>query len=146
MDERKAHWDKVYDKNDMRQVSWYQVDAAPSLALIDKLHLAADAPVIDVGGGTSPLTAKLIERGMTDLAVLDIAGEALVRTDLEDDLVERVVRESGMESLYRKSKSEEDLERLENLEELISAAARATMPSAFGKCCASSCLLKGIGV
>jgi DNA helicase-2/ATP-dependent DNA helicase PcrA len=40
------------------------------------------------------------------------------------DLVERVVRESGMESLYRKSKSEEDLDRLENLEELISAAAQ----------------------
>jgi DNA helicase-2/ATP-dependent DNA helicase PcrA len=39
-------------------------------------------------------------------------------------LVERVVRESGMESLYRKSKSEEDLDRLENLEELISAAAQ----------------------
>ncbi|UCD75616.1 MAG: UvrD-helicase domain-containing protein [Phycisphaerales bacterium] len=38
------------------------------------------------------------------------------------ELVERVVRESGMEKLYRNSKSEEDLARLENLEELISAA------------------------
>jgi DNA helicase-2/ATP-dependent DNA helicase PcrA len=39
-------------------------------------------------------------------------------------LVERVVRESGMEHLYRTSKAEEDYERLENLEELISAAAQ----------------------
>lgn len=79
MSDRKAHWDNVYDKNDMRQVSWYQVDAAPSLAFIDRLQLPPDAPVIDVGGGTSPLTAKLIERGMNNLAVLDIAGEALVQ-------------------------------------------------------------------
>jgi len=40
------------------------------------------------------------------------------------DLVERIVRESAMEALYKESKSEEDLDRLENLEELISAAAQ----------------------
>lgn len=40
------------------------------------------------------------------------------------DLVERIVRESAMEALYKQSKSEEDLDRLENLEELISAAAQ----------------------
>jgi DNA helicase-2/ATP-dependent DNA helicase PcrA len=39
------------------------------------------------------------------------------------DLVEHVVRTSGMETLYRQSRAEEDQERLENLEELISAAA-----------------------
>ena len=42
------------------------------------------------------------------------------------ELVERVVRESGLEEMYRKqaaaSKSETDAERLENLEELISSA------------------------
>ncbi len=38
-------------------------------------------------------------------------------------LVERVVRESGMEKLYKASRSEDDLERMANLEELISAAA-----------------------
>ena len=38
------------------------------------------------------------------------------------DLVERVVRESGLEELYSKSSGEEDYERLQNLEELVSAA------------------------
>jgi DNA helicase-2/ATP-dependent DNA helicase PcrA len=38
------------------------------------------------------------------------------------DLVERVVRESGLEQFYSKNAAEDDLERLENLEELISAA------------------------
>ncbi len=83
MNERKAHWEKVYDKNDMRQVSWFQVDPAPSLAFIDGLSLTHDAPVIDVGGGTSALTAQLIDRGMTNLSVLDISGQALMQARME---------------------------------------------------------------
>ena len=39
------------------------------------------------------------------------------------DLVERVVRESGLEELYSRTPAEDDLERLQNLEELVSAAA-----------------------
>jgi DNA helicase-2/ATP-dependent DNA helicase PcrA len=39
------------------------------------------------------------------------------------ELVERIVRESGLEQMYKQSKSEEDWERLENIEELINAAA-----------------------
>lgn len=39
------------------------------------------------------------------------------------DLVERVIRESGLEELYSKTSGEEDLDRLQNLEELVSAAA-----------------------
>ena len=38
------------------------------------------------------------------------------------DLVERVIRESGLEELYAKHSGEEDLDRLQNLEELVSAA------------------------
>jgi len=38
-------------------------------------------------------------------------------------LVERVIRESGLEELYSKMNNEEDLDRLQNLEELVSAAA-----------------------
>jgi DNA helicase-2/ATP-dependent DNA helicase PcrA len=39
------------------------------------------------------------------------------------ELVARIVRESGLEAMYAKSKSEEDWERLQNIEELINAAA-----------------------
>ena len=38
------------------------------------------------------------------------------------DLVERVIRESGLEELYSKTSGEEDIDRLQNLEELVSAA------------------------
>ncbi len=45
------------------------------------------------------------------------------------DLVERVVRESGLEVSYARSRLEEDEERLENLGELISAASQFEMPA-----------------
>lgn len=38
------------------------------------------------------------------------------------DLVERVIRESGLEELYSKTSGEDDIDRLQNLEELVSAA------------------------
>jgi DNA helicase-2/ATP-dependent DNA helicase PcrA len=38
-------------------------------------------------------------------------------------LAERIIKESGLEGMYRSLKNEEDIERLENLNELINAAA-----------------------
>lgn len=38
------------------------------------------------------------------------------------DLVDRVVRESGLESMYRSGKTEEDAQRIENLAEVVSSA------------------------
>ena len=40
------------------------------------------------------------------------------------ELVERAIRESGLEATYKKSKLEEDEQRLANLDELVSAAAQ----------------------
>jgi DNA helicase II / ATP-dependent DNA helicase PcrA len=48
--------------------------------------------------------------------------ESLTAAGSLADLVERVVRESGLEEFYSKNASEDDLERLQNLEELVSAA------------------------
>jgi len=45
------------------------------------------------------------------------------RTDELPELVKRVLRESGMESHYKESDTDEDAERLENLNELITSAA-----------------------
>ncbi|TVQ56952.1 MAG: ATP-dependent DNA helicase PcrA [Phycisphaerales bacterium] len=55
--------------------------------------------------------------------VADAEGEAFGGRTPFADLVERVVRDSGMEKLYRSAKVEEERERLDNLNELISAAA-----------------------
>ncbi len=48
--------------------------------------------------------------------------ESLTAASSLADLVERVVRESGLEEFYSRASGEEDLERLQNLEELVSAA------------------------
>ncbi|WP_027344943.1 class I SAM-dependent methyltransferase [Hamadaea tsunoensis] len=79
------HWRTTYDtKGD--QVSWYQAEPAPSLRLLDVAGLAAGRSVIDIGGGASVLADRLLDRGVTDVTVLDIAGSALAagRTRLGD--------------------------------------------------------------
>ena len=48
------------------------------------------------------------------------------------DLVEMVIHESGLEAAYRKSKAEEDIERLANLDELINSAADFVPPLELG--------------
>ena len=48
--------------------------------------------------------------------------ESLTAASSLADLVERVVRESGLEEFYSTASGEDDLERLQNLEELVSAA------------------------
>jgi SAM-dependent methyltransferase len=71
------HWDAVYAARGPDRVSWYQPEPATSLALIDDLNLGDDAAVIDVGGGASSLAARLLERGFTDVTVLDVSAQAL---------------------------------------------------------------------
>lgn len=58
-------------------------------------------------------------RGLVPEGQLGVEG---VRGQLSD-LVERVIRESGLEDMYKKGRSDTDEERLENLAELVSSAA-----------------------
>lgn len=71
------HWDSVYEQRGVDGVSWYQPVATTSLELIDALDVPRDAAVIDVGGGASPLAAGLVERGFTNVSVVDISKAAL---------------------------------------------------------------------
>ncbi|MBO0872559.1 MAG: class I SAM-dependent methyltransferase [Pseudonocardia sp.] len=74
---RARHWDRVYGTKDADGVSWYQTHPTVSLALIDKVRPRRDAPILDVGGGTSVLVDQLLRRGYTDLTVLDVSAHAL---------------------------------------------------------------------
>ncbi len=71
------HWEDVYRKKGAADVSWYQPHLARSIELIDKCGLARDAGIIDVGGGASTLVDDLLERGYTNVSVLDLAESAL---------------------------------------------------------------------
>jgi trans-aconitate methyltransferase len=74
---KREHWDEVYRRKAADSVSWYQPTPEPSLQALDELQLPAGASLIDVGGGASSLADRLIERGWSDLTVLDIAAPAL---------------------------------------------------------------------
>src|SRR5581483_8327475 len=71
------HWSEVYRTKCPDRVSWYQPSPEPSLRALDQSGVAVSASLIDVGGGASGLVDALIERGWSDLTVLDIAAPAL---------------------------------------------------------------------
>lgn len=79
------------------------------------------------GGGES---SQFEESLLGADAAPDASFKTIVESDSERnalaDLVERIIRDSGMEDHYRKAKIEEERERLDNLEELISAATEFT--------------------
>ncbi|MFA5530512.1 MAG: class I SAM-dependent methyltransferase [Thiohalomonadaceae bacterium] len=77
MTDRKRHWETVYTSRSPLDVSWYQAEPRLSLELIAATGLALTQPVIDVGGGASVLVDRLLDRGFTDVAVLDLSGSAL---------------------------------------------------------------------
>ncbi len=76
--DRRQHWEHVYTTRADTEVSWFQREPLISLRLIEALA-PANGSVIDVGGGASLLVDGLLERGFTDLTVLDISDHALDR-------------------------------------------------------------------
>jgi SAM-dependent methyltransferase len=71
-----GHWDAAYAGGD-RNRSWFQEDPAESLAAVARVAPPLDAPIIDVGGGSSALAGRLLERGHSDVTVLDLSRTAL---------------------------------------------------------------------
>jgi len=82
MSDRKTHWEKVYSNKSALEVSWFQQKPRLSLRLIKNSRLEPAAAIIDVGGGASTLVDHLCEAGYTDIAVLDISGQALAQSRL----------------------------------------------------------------
>lgn len=71
------HWEGVYRDRGADQVSWHQDQPQPSLDLISAHAPNRRGGVIDVGGGASPLAARLVECGFADVTVLDVSARAL---------------------------------------------------------------------
>lgn len=74
---RKAHWEDVYSTKGDKEVSWFQESPEPSLDLIDLATPEPRTAIVDIGGGASHLVDALIERGFTNLTVLDLSEAAL---------------------------------------------------------------------
>jgi SAM-dependent methyltransferase len=74
---RERHWDALYRRQAPTAVSWYQELPLLSLALIARTGIERTARIVDVGGGASTLVDRLLERGFTNVSVLDVAPTAL---------------------------------------------------------------------
>ena len=72
-----GHWETVHERVGPRGGSWYQAEPRMSLALIQAFAVAKDTPIIDVGAGSSRLVDELIQRGFSDISVLDVSARAL---------------------------------------------------------------------
>lgn len=70
------HWDGAYADGD-DSCSWTQRRPQRSLAAIAQISPDRDAPIVDVGGGASPLAAALVSDGYRDVTVLDLSAAAL---------------------------------------------------------------------
>ncbi|MEG9328379.1 Methyltransferase domain-containing protein [Salinimicrobium catena] len=79
MEDRKEHWNKVYENKKPTEVSWYEPMPETSLDYIAECKLEKDAAIIDIGGGDSFLAEFLIGKGYTDITVVDISENALIR-------------------------------------------------------------------
>jgi trans-aconitate methyltransferase len=74
---RVLHWDHIYVNSGTNAVSWYQPEPAVSLELIELLAICPESGIIDIGGGASVVTDRLLARGYSDLTVLDLSEVAL---------------------------------------------------------------------
>lgn len=79
-----VHWDAVWDRIDPDAASWAQPSAERSVASVLGCLAGAGADratavVVDVGGGASPLAGELLDAGLTDVTVVDLAATALAR-------------------------------------------------------------------
>jgi len=71
------HWEALYGQTAAHRVSWYRPHLERSIAFIEGAGISKQAAIIDVGGGTSTLVDDLLDRGYSDVTVLDISSTAV---------------------------------------------------------------------
>ena len=74
---QKEHWERVYSTKPSNTVSWFQENPEMSLQLIQSTGIPLTSSIIDVGGGASVLVDTLLQKGYTNLTVLDLSASAL---------------------------------------------------------------------
>lgn len=72
-----THWQTVYGTKATTEVSWYRPHLELSLGFIERAGLSRDAAILDVGAGASTLVDDLLDRGFTNVSLLDVSEKAL---------------------------------------------------------------------
>ncbi len=95
IDNNRNHWEKVYTTKQSNEVSWFQEYPKTSMEFLELFQLPLSANIIDIGGGDSNLVDALLDKGYTNIWVLDISSSALekakIRLGVKADLVHWVV-------------------------------------------------------
>jgi SAM-dependent methyltransferase len=78
--DRKAHWESVFQKRADDQLSWYEPRPEHSLELVHAAIAQGARSLVDIGGGTSRVVDALLEEGLDRIGVLDVSDTALART------------------------------------------------------------------
>ena len=55
----RLHWEAIYARKSIHEVSWYRRHLDTSLELILRAGIAREAPIVDAGGGASTLVDDL---------------------------------------------------------------------------------------
>lgn len=74
------HWRQVYRAKRPDELSWYQASPDPSLAALERIGADPAMSIVDLGAGASTLADALLDRGWTDITLVDIAEPALETT------------------------------------------------------------------
>lgn len=82
-DNLKEHWENIYSTKVQKDFSWYQPVPAQSIEFFETFDLSKDAKVIDIGAGDSYFVDYLIEKGYSNIYVLDISANAIERAKLQ---------------------------------------------------------------
>lgn len=73
-------WESVHASREMDGVSWWQEAQSVWDDLIIGLHLLPEAPIVDIGAGSSMMVDALLAHGFCNLTAVDISTAALERT------------------------------------------------------------------
>lgn len=74
--DNQEHWQAVYSKKQVTDVSWFRPHLDQSLALIKTCGLRPDAHIVDVGGGGATLVDDLLDLNFVNITVIDLASAA----------------------------------------------------------------------
>lgn len=75
----KTHWEKVFATKAEHEVSWFQPYPKTSVEFLEMFNIPKDANIIDIGAGDSHFVDVLLDKGYTNIYILDISENALER-------------------------------------------------------------------
>ena len=77
MSTNSEHWEGVYGRKKVDQVSWFRPHLDQSLGYVERAALPVNAALIDVGAGASTFVDDLLDQGYSRITAVDLSATAL---------------------------------------------------------------------